>query len=295
MGEAASSLCPLCGRSVAAAAGPGPAGVVCVCGSPIAFALTRVELPKPPEKPAEKPFDPGAAIPPAIRAGLIEIHASIKEKRNPKGGRALCWDVLDQMLDYCRQTWPPPPKSHSPAAPIAGKAAVSGATAGVGVSASLFVSWKLGLTSQITGTLCGSCASPNHLSVGLVVIVLLSVVLTASFSAGFQLVKRAALAEGTLLHPGHGGVHASVRLGRLEALRTQGVITKDLFTWGREVGLDEPPKLKFGEPPPLHPPPLPPPADHPGVQLLGAFVLAMADQVFEAPRKLAEARTGRWP
>jgi hypothetical protein len=293
MGEAAKSVCPLCGREVAPGAGA-PGAVVCACGTPFGVIIATAPPPKPPEKPEEKPFDPGPAIPPGVRSGLIEIHASIKEKRNPKGGRALCWDVLDQMLDYCRQTWPPPLRLRPPVPPLAKNALSGAATAAVSVTGTLTLGWKLGWTVDLGRTACESChVSDQHL-IGITLIALISMVLGAAVSVSGKIV----LQFGRELVGAARGGHAlppPVRITRLQGLREQGVITHELFLWGKEVGLDEPPKLLPGDKPPAHPLPPPPPADHDGVRLLGTFVLAFADQVFEAPRKLDEARTGRWP
>ena len=70
------------------------------------------------------------------------------------------------------------------------------------------------------------------------------------------------------------------------------MITKALLTLGLSIGINAPKRPKPGDPPPkpTFPPPAPP--TQAGVRSVGSFVLALADQLFETPRRVEEARIG---
>ncbi len=292
MGEASVTICPQCGREGSAEAG-GRSGLACFCGAPIALAVVcpgRADDP-------QKAYDPGDAVPPAIKAGLIEIYASIKEERNPKGGLALCWDVLDLILDYGRQTWPPKAAGPTFAPPLSLEAEALTTLVISGLTGVLFVrlGGALGWGGDLAPAACGLWASPCASMMSALVSLLIGLLTGAVVSVLVLRMLRAAppRPEPPARAADHDHGEAPSRTSRLKVLRERGVISAELYAWGAEIGLDDPPRDHHGD---VHAPRIPqPPATTDGVRRLGSFVLTLADQVFQRSIRVSDARTGRWP
>ncbi len=257
MGESSAEICKHCGKPRGCSH-----GAACVC------------------KPAED-FNPGPNIPKEIRDGLIEIHAAVTKDRNAAGAEALCNDVLKRILDFCDRVWPDPPKTgwaklksdvaraQGPLS-IAATAAVAGALAG----------WALGRTTlaEAACRMTGVCNRPELVVVG-------GLTWLAVFALLWMFWSMTPWGAPALSSP-------DKPTERLARLRKTGVITAELENFGKQAGLDPPLLVGHGAGGHVHAPP--PAASVASVRSKGAFILALADQVFEGRRRVEDARLGRW-
>lgn len=235
-------------------------------------------------------YKPGPSVPAEIAKGLIEIEAALRDQRNPKGAMALCLDVLDMILAHGRAKWPRR-KAGEKSKPLSG-----GAEAAISILISAAASLVLtvatgpGWSRDIGARLCQACAVQGYSTVGVTVIALAGLFAGALLS--LVILRLVGEQLSLVIWPKPERDEPPMRTELLEDLREEGVITKALLTLGLSIGINAPKRPKPGEPPPkpTFPPPAPPTLA--GVRSVGSFVLALADQVFETPRRVEEARIG---
>ena len=281
----------------------GHGGPVCVCAG--RFAAPCGLCGGPPHKAEDHhdPYDPGSTVPEHLRSGLKEIYDAIRQTRDPYGGRALCRHVLGQLLDDCDKRWPE----------TAGDRAAHAAKPDSYLTTALVVACAVaaGLADKLSGVvLLSAIVKPLSTAEahGLDIAMAAALGGAGGFLAAQAIIAAAGghkekkneespvhvVAEGLrgVMAPSTSSTQPKPkrRLERIRRLQTEGVVTKALLAWAGTVELEapEPPK------PPARPPPALAPTDA-DVRRLGAFILILADQVYEAPHKLAAARDGAWP
>ncbi len=249
-------------------------------------------LPRENPTPGRLGYRPGPGVPPDIGKGLIEIDAAIREDRNPKGAMALSLDVLDRILAYGKAKWPTKVRSPSRNALSGGaEAALSLLISAAFAIAMVFVigpKWAPAIGSEI----CAGCGLEGRAPVGVTVLALAGLFAGAMIS----LVAMRAVRDAGPAGQWSGGNpdEPPSRTDQLEALEMEGVITRDLLALAKSIGINA---LKPAKPGVTQLPPVPPPApaNTAGVRSVGSFVLTLADQVFDVPRRVEDARIGQPP
>ena len=234
-------------------------------------------------------YKPGPSVPAEIAKGLIEIEAALRDQRNPKGAMALCLDVLDMILAHGRAKWPHKKGGRNPAAVSGGAEAAISIIISAGTSLVLTLATGPGWGKVIGARLCSACAVQGYSTVGVTVLALAGLFAGALLSL---VILRLAREQLPAVLMAKADDEPPSRTDLLEDLREEGVITKALLTLGLSIGINAPKRPKPGDPPPkpTFPPPAPP--TQAGVRSVGSFVLALADQLFETPRRVEEARIG---
>ena len=233
-------------------------------------------------------YKPGPSVPAEIAKGLIEIEAALRDRRNPKGAMALCLDVLDMILAHGRAKWPHRKSGKNSDALSGGAEAAVSIIISAATSLVLTLATGPGWGRVIGARLCSACAVQGYSTVGVTVLALAGLFAGALLSLVLLRLAReqlpALIAKADEEPPS--------RTDLLNDLREEGVITKALLTLGLSIGINAPKRPKPGGPPPkpTFPPPAPP--TQAGVSSVGSFVLALADQLFETPRRVEEARIG---